>query len=200
MPYPKKPGADWVQIEQEYRHKVVPGLMSLNALAKQHPVSRQAISQVAKREGWPELPGKLQPLAKVATDVVASDTGKQAKLGSKDTPGARSEILEALRNGATRKVAALAGGISPDTLTRWCDKDQDFAADVAIAEGQMVAQQLKNIKDAGDRGDWRASDRLVSTHHLTREEFGRQAGGGNVSINFSFSRDTMMDEPKIIEG
>ena len=57
-------------------------------------------------------------------------------------------ILEALENGATKKMAAACAGISVDTLSRWIKLNAVFAAKIAYAEATQGLRCLESIKKA----------------------------------------------------
>lgn len=58
---------------------------------------------------------------------------------SKMTDARVNAILNALRQGCTRRAAAAVGGISHTTLYDWMDRDPTFTATVERAEGEAEA-------------------------------------------------------------
>ncbi len=72
-----------------------------------------------------------------------------------------NKILASLASGNTRKVSALAAGISYRTLSEWMDGDEDFAQNVHEAEGTWEAAQVNTINVASKNGDWRAALTLL---------------------------------------
>lgn len=67
-------------------------------------------------------------------------------------------ICEALRNGSTRRAAALSVGVSEDTLARWLENFADFAESIARAEAECEAAMAGVIASAATEGDWRAAE------------------------------------------
>jgi hypothetical protein len=72
-----------------------------------------------------------------------------------------NKILASLASGNTRKVSALAAGISVRTLSEWMDSDEEFAQSVHEAEGTFEAAQVGTITTASKNGDWRAALTLL---------------------------------------
>src|SRR5947199_802338 len=64
-------------------------------------------------------------------------------------------VLEALRNGNTRKVAAEAAGIHLDTIYDWVNTDPKFSEAIMRAQAEGVIEATAAIKKAGEQ-DWRA--------------------------------------------
>lgn len=75
----------------------------------------------------------------------------------KQTQATVNKILAALACGNTRKVSALAAGISLRTLQEWLDVDEEFLQSVHEAEGTWEAAQVNTINVASKNGDWRAA-------------------------------------------
>lgn len=64
---------------------------------------------------------------------------------TRDSVEARARILEALRAGHWRVVAASAGGITTETLRTWIAKDPEFAAEVQAAEREAEKLQYESV-------------------------------------------------------
>lgn len=69
----------------------------------------------------------------------------------------RQRLLEALRQGSTRRRACALAGISEDTLARWQRENADFAGAVIKAENQAELTFVKTLLKAAKRGDVRAA-------------------------------------------
>jgi len=85
---------------------------------------------------------------------------RQTKL----TPVIQERIMQAIRVGATYRLACLYGGISEDTLARWRDLGKkgrkpyaDFADAFEKAEGSAAIAWLAHIEKAAMDGQWTAS-------------------------------------------
>ncbi len=83
---------------------------------------------------------------------------------TKLTPAIQERLLQAIRVGATYKLACLYGGISEDTLARWRRLGEtgrqpyaDFAESLERAEGTAAITWLAQIEKAAQEGNWTAS-------------------------------------------
>lgn len=140
--------------------------------------TKQGIAQRAEREGW----GK----AKEGKILVYNGNGvlTDNKVVQKDL------ILQALMEGTTYATAAAKAGVSKKTLSRWREKDPDFATLVMEARGQRLAKHEQNINDAGDRGDWKASAYMLERDPLTRDQYAKQeAPQTAIQVNVGINRD-----------
>jgi hypothetical protein len=80
---------------------------------------------------------------------------------SKLTPAVQAVIVEALRKGATVRIAAAAAGIHRGTLWYWCKKGRkskrgqlrDFYDALARAQGQCLAECAATVMAAVAAGD-----------------------------------------------
>ena len=90
-------------------------------------------------------------------------TGRNTKL----TPERQDKICQHLRDGNTRRVAALLSGIAESTFYVWLEKANpkhenyseayaEFLEAISRAEAEAEAEHVKNIKTQGI-GDYRAS-------------------------------------------
>jgi hypothetical protein len=84
---------------------------------------------------------------------------------SKFTEPARAAILQSVRNGNTRRDAALAAGIEPRTFRRWLAKGRkqrrgafcQFLSALKRAEAKAVVERVQVITAAGESGTWQAA-------------------------------------------
>lgn len=175
-----KPGIDWPEIEVRYRAGE-----SAYALGKCYDVSKQAIHKRARKEGWSQ-PAKV---TKAATNGWLTMDNWSTDLASRDaySPESAATILENIKQGATFKLAAAAIGIHADTLTDWRKASPNFWRAIEKAQATFALRHVGNIAKAGDKGDWRASDRLLQSHPMTKEDFQDKQSGG-VSITFNINR------------
>jgi hypothetical protein len=101
--------------------------------------------------------------------------GRMSRRGrpSKFTEPVRAAILESVRNGAPRGVAAAAAGIAGFTLRRWLAEGKRqkrgafraFLCDLKKAEAEAVIERVKVITAAGDRGSWQAAAWWLERRH-----------------------------------
>ena len=192
--YQYKPGINWTEIEARVRSGE-----SLNAMAKDYNISRQAITKRAKKEGWLASNKKVRlakkvvatvTKEKVATDKVALQPfGNYVQKHQKDKPETIDSILGLLRSGNPRKIAVQASGISMDRFMRWMKEDHSFADNIRKAESMAVADRMQNIAAAGKRGDWKADTWVLERTH--REIFGEKESKNNsLAVQININRDT----------
>jgi len=136
--------------------------------------SANVILRRADQESWVKLPLKINQDPR-----------------SKDSPDKRATILDALREGSTRKMAAAEAGISYDTLLNWCKDDQEFRLATDIASAQFAKAQLENVRRAGEK-DWKASSWLLQSHPSTKQDFAaaQKQGQGGINIVLNIPRNT----------
>lgn len=75
----------------------------------------------------------------------------------KRTDARIAAILESLRLGCSRRVAAASAGISDDTLRRWALRSPDLQAQIEQAEAEAAIVAVRSIRRAADLGEWRAA-------------------------------------------
>ena len=118
--------------------------------------SRQAISQRERKESWqPE--GELQVRQ-----------AQRLGLCNDDNKGI---VIAQIARGASYRLAAACVGVADRTLRDWRAKDSDFAAACDAAKACLMVDQVNNIVEAGNRGDWRASAWLVERSDATRADY-----------------------------
>lgn len=171
---------------------------SANAIAKDYPVSRQAIQKRAKKEGWSSdgwlEAAKRTPTAKAVEKPETRRESIIAKLG-KRTPETAAELCRLIERGVPHTVAAEAVGMHRDTLRAWRDDDPEFDGLIAAARMRAVSRKIERIDEAGQRGDWKADSWFLERAPETRGEFGGGAAGGITGINVILN----IPDPKPIE-
>jgi hypothetical protein len=197
MPAQSKPGVDWHAIKARLEAGD-----SAYGIAKDFPVSKQAILKRAKKEGWLPGPGKWLPATK-ATDTaqrIANPQNRSDQLLAsfgKRTPENMAEVLGMIEDGTPKYVACHAIGISDETLNAWLKDDADFLALYQRAEAEYLQANFSATKKAANRGDPRAAQWNISKHRLTREEYGDKGGGGSgITVNINIPRG----DPEDISG
>jgi len=194
-----KPGIDWTEIEARVRSGE-----PLLRISKDYDISRQAIIKRSKKEGWLDSNKKVRLAKKIVTSVTKHESVTQktevkpfshhVQKSFKDKPETVDSILRLLREGNPRKIAAQASGISVHSLSRWIDKDEQFANNVRKAESMAVADRLQNITKAGKRGDWKADSWFLE--RTQRDIFGDKDSKNNslavqININRGSSEETV---------
>lgn len=163
-------------------------------LAKDYPITRQAIDKRAKAEGWSRDAGNQQPGGWLG---VACQTNiiDEPRVGA--TPEKLAGILESISAGATQEIAARAHGISPDTLRRWIERDKALEHAIDAARGQRAIKRMKSVEAAHERGDWKAAAYLLERDDMTKTQFGGHQGAGGITIVLNIPREP---ESIAIEG
>jgi hypothetical protein len=187
----------------EIRDRFIKG-ESATAIAKDYPVSRQAIQKRAKKEGW-EKDGWLEraketPTAKAVAKPKTNREKVIVSLG-KRTPENAAEICRLIERGVPHTVAAEAVGMHRDTLRAWRNDDPDIDAMVHAARKRSIARKIERIDEAGERGDWKADAWHLERAPETRAEFGgsktHDVGGITVILNVA---DPKQPEMPVIDA
>lgn len=101
---------------------------------------------------------------------------------SKKTPEVEQAIIDAVRNGAYAKHAALAAGIAEPTLYAWQAEDEEFARAIAQAAADRTNASIRAIVDHGER-NWQAHAWLLErTRPADFREQKLQEHAGSLSL------------------
>lgn len=100
---------------------------------------------LGRTEQWQVLPGTTGPV-----------DGPRLRAGHKRTPQRAIAIVNALRAGSTRRIAAASAGIDHATLYRWLDFDPAFRAQVERAEAEAEVRCVSLVAKAAST-NWRAA-------------------------------------------
>lgn len=76
---------------------------------------------------------------------------------TKYTPETAKKITDAIRVGATYRLACDYAGVSEDTFARWRERYADFAEGIKEAEGAGAVGWLAKIEKAANEGVWQAA-------------------------------------------
>ena len=76
---------------------------------------------------------------------------------SKYTPATAKKITDAIRVGATFRLACDYAGITEDTFSNWRKKYSDFSDAIKEAEGGAAVGWLAKIEKAANDGTWQAA-------------------------------------------
>lgn len=183
-----KEGMDW----QSCRGQWEAG-QSSKKLCKLYPISRQAIDQMASKEGWTRV---NRP--KFNLPVI---THFNAMLeNTKASPQLIEIILKSFYDGNSQNVTAAISGITHQTLSNWRSNYPEFDSAVKKAQAQYAASMVGHMTRAAPR-DWRAADRLLQVHELTKAEHlpqGHDQGKGAVNVVININRPPI-EEARVIE-
>ncbi|GEM_PF-4947731 len=83
-----------------------------------------------------------------------------------------TRILEALRDGATYKIACQRAGVSTRTFRRWREQYPDLHERVDRAEAEGAGELLDTVQTAAETGDWHAAKWLLAR----RFGYGKEQG------------------------
>lgn len=217
MPANTKP-VPWNEIKRLYEAGKAANAIAKDMTAQGDKISKQAILKRAGREGWKVNPSAVK-VRGVATaweeaELPPTATGNQLMAGpsrsatqianwGRRTPENAVRILTNLAEHGDIKLAAQAAGIHPDTLKRWRESDADFAGQVESAQAQFLQTRLGNVVRAGDRGDWKADQWLLSKNEVTKDTYGEVNSGGTggitVNLKFDLQRGAIPRDEDIIE-
>jgi transposase len=107
---------------------------------------------------------------------------------TKYTPETAKKITDAIRVGATFRLACAYAGVSEDTFARWRERYADFADMLREAEGQGAVGWLAKIEKAANDGDWKAGAWKLERRYP--QEYGRQvidqqhSGGLTIRVEY----------------
>lgn len=76
---------------------------------------------------------------------------------TKYTPDTVKRITDAIKLGATYKLASAYGGITFQTFNTWRDTKPAFAQALQDAEGEAAVKWLAKIEAAASDGNWQAA-------------------------------------------
>ena len=117
----------------------------------------------------------------------------------KYTPERVERIINAIRMGATQRLAASYAGVTEDTIIAWRKRHPDFLDAFKIAEGEASVGWLNVIENAAREGTWQAAAWKLERRYP--DEYGRQtvsvtgANGGavNVNVNLDAAREIIAE-------
>ncbi|WP_372623056.1 hypothetical protein [Falsiroseomonas sp.] len=181
-----KPGIAWPAIEECWRAG-----QSESSLARRFGVTRQAIAWRRDKYEWSRS-SDAEAIAATATaerinrPQTARDRALLA-LDARRTPAAMQKILDALRAGSTKTLAARMAGLTRQQLDDWFKADPAFLSLAEAAVAECAHEAIQRVQKAGARGDWRADFAMLQAHPETRADFGQVAEaehhGARVVVN-----------------
>ena len=154
------------------------------ALAKELPLTKQAVDYRVKSEGWVRKE-KNDPVNWV--ERARESMVPNIRPNGKKSPAVVGTILEAVATGVPDYVAAQAAGVTPKTLVEWKNKDPGLVTELIRARSMSASTCVQRIFAAGDR-DWKADAYLLERNPLTRDQFTKQQKDNELPIKFTFER------------
>jgi hypothetical protein len=92
---------------------------------------------------------------------------------TKYTPETVDKLTQAIRLGATYKLACDYAGISQETFSQWRNTKPEFSDAVQKAEGTGVLLWLTKIEQAASEGNWQAAAWKLERRYP--QDYGRRA-------------------------
>jgi transposase-like protein len=191
MPQRRQP-IDWEAVKRE-----IQAGESQNTVAKRHGIARQTLAKRGKREGWLNdearwLRAARQTQTTKRLENPQSLSDKAIATRGNRTPETQAAILCALQEGMGMTQAALANGISYDTLLAWRKDDPSFDQLCQQARHSLLGEMQKVIPQAARRGDWKAAESYLKTAPETRGDWASgPGGGGGITVNISVREDKL---------
>lgn len=108
---------------------------------------------------------------------------------TKYTEETAKKICDAIRIGATYRIACAFAGITEETFSQWRKKYSEFSEQVHMAEGQGATGWLAKIEKAANDGTWQAAAWKLERRYP--KEYGRtvveQEHSGDVTIKVVYA-------------
>ena len=195
-----KPGVPWRVIEDRYRAGE-----SANVIARDYPITRQAIEKRAKRRSWrPKTEFKLPAIRKGLREMLtrdwkpsplwlrfvdATETAKRLKKPRNDgdrqlvdagkcTRENVARILTLVADGKTKSVAAKLVGVNPESLAAWLRVDSGLAEVFDMAQAVVDAGRETTVQEAVEDRDVGTARWALEHSPSTRDDY-RKSGQGD---------------------
>lgn len=178
-----KPGIPWPEIKERYETGESP-----SKLEKVYDVTRQAIGQRARKEGWDNTNVPTNP---PASKALLRYWGRRTKANA-------DVICQALKNGVPPRQAVKGVGMRVETYDAWRDEDSSFRQKTDEAVSEWINSKYNQVNEAGER-DWKAASEMLARHPETKGDWGALTGGGggqgiNVTINVPGPKQEELDQ------
>jgi len=115
---------------------------------------------------------------------------------TKKTPARCKIIFDGIRAGWPYLVACASAGVSYEVFKLWCNNDERFREQVALAEAEAIKTNLETIK-AASRDNWPAAAWLLERRHP--ELFARPEVQLNVGIQNSMNAPVLANDGNSFE-
>lgn len=102
---------------------------------------------------------------------------------SKRTPEIQARLIEALRDGCTRRASCGYAGISESEFYEWLSDTTEFKEAIEASENVAEAGFTRVLKEAATGGDWKAAESWLKRRR--REDWGdsvKQEVSGGLAI------------------
>lgn len=211
MPRSAKPGVDWVEIEKRVKAGEPYRKIAADPAVD---VSHVRISQRAREYGWhherkvskalarangkPDWKAKIEATETARMHRAPATAGERRSVSlGKRCPEHAEAILESLESGLTENVAASLVGISPGTLSAWKHEDTVFGELMRLARLRSKAAPEINVRQASERGDWKASLAILQGDKDTRDYWGGNDKGAGPSFSININLREPLDEQSL---
>lgn len=121
-------------------------------------------------------------------------TNKKSPRGRKTvrTHETRDKLVQAIKMGATHKLACQYAGISHDTFYKWLNDDAEFSDAIKSAEGAGAVELLALIKKQAHSGNWQAGAWILERRYPA--EYGRRTVDVNHSGNVHLTWEQVVSD------
>lgn len=163
-------------------------------------ITRQAIAKRRKREGWHEEANPL--ILPAAGNPPSFDHLAGMKHWGKRSEENATKVVGWLQATGNLRLAAKSVGVEQAALSQWMSDDPQFAAEVERANIEFCLARIDEIVAAGRRGDWKASEKLLALHPLTREDFAAadsEGKGVTINLQFNVAREAVQADSQVVE-
>lgn len=160
-----KVGVPWDEIKARFEAGE-----TASKLQHEYDVTRQAITQRARKEGWDKT--------KVPTHPEASKALR--RYWGRRTNANADIICQALSVGMPPRQAVRKVGMAIETYDAWRDEDSSFCQKTDEAIARWSESKYAQVNQAGD---WKAASEMLSRHPVTKDDWGAISGGGAGGIN-----------------
>ena len=128
----------------------------------------EAATSIAKKAGMPCKQAICQRANKEEWQRVDALDAELEVIPFEGLDDRQRVVVTRMAKGLPQKWAAKYAGVSEDTVTRWKQSNQAFAAALEAATAVFVDKQLAKVAESSD---WRSGLALVERHPATRGDF-----------------------------
>jgi len=163
---------------QEAREQYETSDCTQQDIALEMGVTKQAVNNRAKREGWSKSTPSPLPMT---TPVAGSRRGLRCEENI-------ATIIDTYALSGNKALACRQVGISQETLRLWCDEEPELLDIMRASRDQHLLGQYRKIANSKD---WHAAKEILSRAVETREQWGENREKGP-TIVLNIHRDEVV--------